>query len=108
MNKKDFLEKQISEYEKKIENNKLKRIVLCISIIEIIIFITILNVQEITTIIDVVIVLILSVFAAGLYFYVNMFIYLPLFTKANEENIILGKMKKEYLELEETAEDKNV
>lgn len=107
MDKKDFLEKQISEYEKKIENNKFKRVVFCISIIAIIIFITFLKVQEINTIIDVIVTIILSVFAAGLYFYINMFIYLPLFSKSNAENKVLEKMKEEYMALNQYENKKN-
>lgn len=97
MDKKENLEKRIIEYEKKIENNKFKRIIMCIGVIAILflcLFFKTYNIEK------VLIGIVVSILGAILYFYINLFVFIPLVSKAIEENKILEEMKKQYVEIQ--------
>ena len=102
MDKKENLEKRIMEYEKKIENNKFKRTIGCIGVIAILflcLFFETYNIEKIT---QVLMGIVVSIFGAILYFYINLFVFIPLVSKAIEENKILEEMKKQYVEMQKS------
>ena len=100
MYKKENLEKRIIEYEKKIENNKFKRIIMCIGVIAILFLCLFFKTYNIENITQVLIGIVVSILGAILYFYINLFVFIPLVSKAIEENKILEEMKKQYVEIQ--------
>ena len=96
MNKKDLLWKELCEKEEKFEKNKFKRFVYSIIGLTIVFLVLLIYLDKIQSLKDFLCAIPVSIFTAGLYFYINLLIFLPLFKKSEEENKILERLKKEY------------
>ena len=98
MDKREMLAKQIYEKDKEFEKNKFRRTIL--TIVGIAIFFFLLSFKSINDFKSFLIALVGCSVGAAFYFYINMLIFVPLFTKSAEENKILEDLKKKYKELD--------
>lgn len=102
MDKKDIykLRQELAREEERVDRAKTKRAVITILIIGAVFFLLAVKSNEINGILDFILTLIACVFGAGIYFYINLLIFTPIFTMAQSDNARIEYMKKELAELE--------
>ena len=98
MEKREMLAKQIYEKDKEFEKNKFRRTIL--AIVGISIFFFLLCFKSINDFKSFLIAIVGCLVGAVFYFYFNMLLFVPLFSKSAEENKILEDLKKKYKELD--------
>ena len=101
------LEMQIIAMDKRNEKAKRKRTLTALGVIAAAIYIILFWIGEFKSPVEYLLGVPASIFAAGMYFYINLLIFTPIFTAAQEENRALERLKMELWRLKsEDAENK--
>lgn len=97
---KEFLMKQIQLKEKEFEKNKFRRTVFMILVITLVLYSIIFSFRnEIKDIKSFILAIIICVFGAIFYFYINLLIFIPLISKSIEEGKQLDDLIQKYRNL---------